>query len=221
MNWLTILGMLGAPLTRLTVNLLWSLILAECPKNGTAKTELTFLVLLKGGKKMRSQWIPKGEMAHILAVLQPINRLACEVSMATGLRINDVLALKPEQVAKGRFTVREEKTGKTRAVRLPVELQERCIEVSGKHFVFEGRLNGKTHRTRQAVYKDLRKVIAFLRIKPHISPHTLRKIYAVDEFEKTGDLKRVQKLLNHSSEAVTLLYATANILGKRKRNLLS
>ena len=170
---------------------------------------------------MRSQWIPKGEMEHLLAVMQPINRLACEVSLATGLRINDVLAVKPAQVAKGRFTVREEKTGKTRAVRLPAELQARCMEISGKHFVFEGRLNGRTHRTRQAVYKDLRKVIEFMRIKNNITPHSLRKIYAVDEFEKSGDLKRVQKLLNHSSEAVTLLYATANIMDKRKRNKLS
>ena len=46
---------------------------------------------------MRSDWIPKGEMSHILAALQPENRLACEVSLATGLRINDVLAMVPSK----------------------------------------------------------------------------------------------------------------------------
>lgn len=42
-------------------------------------------------------------------------------------------------------------------------------------------------------------------------------MYAVDEFEKSGgNLKRVQRLLNHSDEAVTMLYAMANIVKKRK-----
>lgn len=165
---------------------------------------------------MRSEWAPKGEILHILAALTPQNRLACEVSLCTGLRINDVLALKPQQVAKGRFTVREEKTGKTRLVRLPKELRDRCVQNSGQHFVFEGRLNGRQHRTRQAVFKDLNRVARLFGTKKHITPHSLRKVYAVEEYAKHGDLKRVQKLLNHSSEAVTMLYAMANVVHTRK-----
>ena len=68
---------------------------------------------------MRSEWIPKGDFEHILAALSPENRLACEVSLATGLRIGDVLALTPEKVRKQRFTVREQKTGKTRTKLFP------------------------------------------------------------------------------------------------------
>lgn len=167
---------------------------------------------------MRTQWIPKGEMVHILSALFPQNRLACEISIATGLRIGDVLALKTEKVAKQRFTIREEKTGKTRTVRLPAELLNRCLACAGQHYVFENRLNGKKHRTRQAVFKDLKRVAKAFKVKENIAPHSLRKIYAVEEFERNGgDLKRVQKLLNHTSEAVTMLYAMANIVGKRKR----
>lgn len=173
--------------------------------------------MLKGGKKVRSQWIPKGEMEYILASLQPQNRLACEISLFTGFRINDVLALKTEQVKKGRFTIREEKTGKRRTVRLPKDLQERCIAFSGQHYVFENRLSGLSHRTRQAVFKDLRKSAKNFGVKEHISPHSLRKVYAVEEFAKTGNLKKVQKLLNHSNEAVTMLYAMANCMDRRKR----
>lgn len=165
---------------------------------------------------MRSEYAPKGEIIHILAALQPLNRLACEISLFTGLRINDVLALKTEQVSKGRFTVREEKTGKTRLVYLPKELQARALACSGQHYVFEGRLNGKKHRTRQAVFKDLRRAADLFRIKNHISPHSMRKIYAVEEYRKYGNLKKVQRLLNHSDEAVTMLYALADRLGKRK-----
>ena len=165
---------------------------------------------------MRSGWMPKGEIEHLLAALAPENRLACEISLATGLRINDVLSLKPQQVKKGRFTIYEEKTGKTRLVRLPKDLVKRCVACSGAHYVFQGRLNGMQHRTRQAVYKDLKKAVANFGVKEQISPHSLRKAYAVEEYARHGDLKRVQKLLNHSNEAITMLYAAANVLNNRK-----
>ena len=165
---------------------------------------------------MRSEWKPKGEIEHILASLYPENRLACEISLITGLRINDVLSLKTEQVKNNRFSVKEEKTGKVKTVYIPKEIQDRCIACSGQHYVFEHRLNGLRHRTRQAVFKDLKRVSNNFNVKEHISPHSLRKIYAVEEYAKCGNLKKVQKLLNHSSEAVTMLYAMADCLNKRK-----
>lgn len=167
---------------------------------------------------MRSEWLEKGELVHILASLSPENRLACEISLVTGLRINDVLALTPEKVRKQRFTIREEKTGKTRLIRLPADLVKRALACSGQHYIFEGRLNGRQHRTRQAVYKDLKKSAKNFGVKDNITPHSLRKVYAVEEFAKNGgNLKKVQRLLNHESEAVTILYAMANVIGKRKR----
>lgn len=165
---------------------------------------------------MRSDWVPKGEMEHILSALTPENRLVCEVSLATGLRVSDVLSLTPQKVRKQRFTIREQKTGKTRNIRLPKELVTRCLACSGMHYVFEHRINGRKPRTRQAVYKDLKRVAALYGCKKNITPHSTRKVFAVEEFERTGDLKKVQKLLNHSDEAVTILYAMANIIGKRK-----
>jgi integrase len=172
--------------------------------------------LLKGGINLRTDYAPKGEILHILALLSPENRLACEISLATGLRINDVLALKTGHLKKARFTIREEKTGKTRLIRLPEELRKRALNCCGQHYVFEGRLNGRTHRTRQAVFKDLKNACKKFGIKENIAPHSLRKVFAVEEYTKTGNLKKIQKLLNHDNEAVTLIYAMANILTKRK-----
>lgn len=166
---------------------------------------------------MRSEWVPKGEFEHILSALTPENRLACEVSLATGLRIGDVLLLTPQKVRKQRFTIQEQKTGKTRYIRLPKELVDRCLACAGAHYIFPHRINGRKPRTRQAVYKDLKRVAYLFGCKKNITPHSARKVYAVDEFEKTGDLKKVQKLLNHSDEAVTMIYAMANIVGKRKK----
>lgn len=166
---------------------------------------------------MRSRYAPAEEIKHILAVLTPENRLACEISLLTGLRINDVLALKPVQVRKKRFSVREEKTGKVKAVRLPDDIVARCLACSGQHYVFEHRIDGRKHRTRQAVFKDLKRISAIIGEKKALSPHSMRKAYAVNAYhESGGNIKKVQKLLNHDSEAVTYIYALADVMTKRR-----
>lgn len=166
-------------------------------------------------KKMRSDYLEVNEFEHILAALTVENRLACEVSACTGLRISDVLNLRTRDL-KDRFTVRELKTGKTRLVRLPRPLLDRLIAISGKIYVFEGRTDYRKHRTRQAVYKDLSRASRLFRLPQHISPHSARKIYAVREYKRTGSIERVKKLLNHEDEAVTMLYAMADQLTERR-----
>ena len=113
---------------------------------------------------MRAEWIPGDVMRTLLAAMMPANALALEVSMATGLRIGDVLAITRQQAARQRFTVTEEKTGKHRRVYLPRKLSERLFEQAGRFFAFEGRNDPKKHRTRAAVYKDLRRVARLYRL---------------------------------------------------------
>ena len=155
------------------------------------------------------------EFEHLLAALMPPNRLACEVSACTGLRISDVLNLRTTKLSE-RFSVRELKTGKTKRVRLPRALLDRLLAQAGRIYVFENRLDYRKPRTRQAVYKDLRRAAKLFRVKTHISPHSARKIYAVSEYRRTGSLAAVQKLLNHEDEAVTMLYAMADQLTERR-----
>lgn len=164
---------------------------------------------------MTAVWAPNDKIKHVLAALTPANQLACEISLATGLRIGDVLAIRSEQLRKsgGRFTIREEKTGKSRTVRLPAALLDRALKAAGRYWLFEGRCDVKQHRTRQAVYKDLKRAARAFRLSKHVSPHSLRKIYAVEQYKKSGcNLKKVQQLLNHSDEAVTMIYALADRL---------
>lgn len=163
---------------------------------------------------MRSDYVERENLEHVLAALMPQNRLACEVSLATGLRIGDVLSLKTEQL-KERFSVYEQKTGKRRSVRLNADLLERCLKNAGHMWVFPHRTNGNKHRSRQAVYKDLKRAAFLFRVSENLCPHSLRKVYAVEDYKKYGDLKRVQHLLNHDKEAVTLLYALADSLTKK------
>ncbi len=169
---------------------------------------------------MRSEYIHKAELQHLLAALMPANRLALEISLATGLRIGDVLDLRTERLRaaeNGRITIRELKTGKQRRIYIPAELRERGLALAGKVYVFEHRHRREAHRTRQAVFKDLVRVAAMWRLQAHISPHSARKTWAVDQYHKTGDIKRVQKLLQHDSEAVTMIYAMADEMVRRRR----
>lgn len=166
---------------------------------------------------VRADYVDRVEFGHLLAALMPPNRLALEVSLATGLRISDVLNMRTDQL-KERMTVRELKTGKTRRVRLPAELYARCLAQAGKVWVWEGRQDWRKHRTRQAVYKDLKRAAALFRLPRglQISPHTARKVYAVTQYQTGHSLQRVQQLLQHSNEAVTMIYAMADELTARK-----
>lgn len=169
---------------------------------------------------MEAQWVDNEIMNLILSALMPENRLACEISIATGLRIGDVLKLRPSDVipTKSRFTIKEEKTGKRRTVYLPKKLRMRAYSIAGRFWVFEHRLDRAKHRTRQAVFKDLRRACELLRIKANITPHSARKLFAVDYFKRTGgDIKKLQNLFNHSNEAVTYIYAMADCLTKNKK----
>lgn len=166
---------------------------------------------------MKSDYCEKDFFLMILGVLTMENRLAILTSLNTGLRIDDVLSLKTEDIKKQRFTVREKKTGKNRRVRIGNDLLDDLLKISGKIYVFENRLDYRKHRTRQAVWKDLKRACDCFRVSKTltISPHTARKVYCVDVYRKTGDLTKVRELLHHSSEAVTVVYALADVLTER------
>jgi integrase len=165
---------------------------------------------------MRTKAVKEDEMDVLLATLMPENSLACRLSLHTGLRISDVLRIKSHQVANGRFSITEHKTGKQRRITLPKKLQEEMLMYCGKIFAFPHRLDQKKHRTRQAVYMDLTRAAKALRLENGIAPHSMRKTFAVRKYNATGDLKKVQQLLNHQYESTTMLYALADALKEKK-----
>ena len=141
------------------------------------------------------------------------NQLACLVALETGLRINDVLKIRTDEL-KQRMKLTEAKTGKKRTVTISKPLFELLKANAGSYYVFEGRLNPFKHRTRQAVWKDLKRASDALRLKG-VSPHSLRKVYAV-ELAKRYSLTEIQKILLHENIEVTLLYALADKLDAAK-----
>ena len=165
----------------------------------------------------KTEYLLEQQVKQVLYCLMPENRLAMRVVLHTGLRISDVLELKPEQL-KPVFWITEKKTGKRRRVGLPVPLLDDLRRNAGKFWVFEGRNDPKKHRTRQAVWHDVKRAAAAFRLPQNIGTHSGRKVYAVQLLDKYGDIDRVRRALNHSDRypSTTLIYAMADKLLEAK-----
>lgn len=157
---------------------------------------------------MKTEYLLHREVDRILAALTPENRLVMRVALHTGLRISDILSLETARLGP-HFWLTERKTGKRRQVGLPEPLLGDLRKAAGKRWVFEGR-GGKKPRSRQAVWKDVKRAAKAFRLPQNVGPHSARKVYAVELFEKYGDIERVRRALNHSRAAVTLIYAMAD-----------
>lgn len=172
---------------------------------------------------MRTDYIEPSVFDLLLTALMPANRRVLQLSLATGLRLSDCLSLRTVVLQKtARPTITEQKTHKRRRVFIPYRLRVELLRHAGRFFVFESRTNELRPRTRAAVYKDLKRVARLYRldgrkIAGNVAPHSARKIFAVQDYHAHGDMQRVQRLLNHSSEAVTMLYALADRLTASKR----
>lgn len=157
---------------------------------------------------MKTEYLLQREIDGVLSLLSPGNALVMRVALHTGLRVGDCLALRTAQLAP-RFWVTESKTGKRRQVGLPEPLLSDLRKSAGEVWCFEGRSPGKP-RTRQAVWKDVKRAARAMRLPQNVGPHSARKVFAVELLAKYGDIDRVRRALNHSSEAVTLIYAMAD-----------
>lgn len=157
---------------------------------------------------MRVEYLLNREVELVLAALMPANALVMRVALHTGLRVGDVLALRTEQLVP-RLWVTESKTKKRRQIGLPEPLLSDLKKQAGTYWVFEGRDPGK-HRTRQAVWKDVKRAAAALRLPQNVGPHSARKVYAVELMAKYGDIEKVQRVLQHNNLSTTLIYALAD-----------
>lgn len=165
---------------------------------------------------MTTKWIDDDQLELVLALLMPQNRLIMQLAIHTGLRIGDVLALRSQQL-KPRLTIHEAKTGKSRRITIPAKLLRSIQAQAGETWAFPGR-NPERPKTRQAVWRDIKRAADAMRLPANIGTHTARKVYAVRKLAATGgNLAAVQAALNHSDAAVTMIYAMADHLSKQPR----
>lgn len=144
--------------------------------------------------------ITRDELAKLRRAMPWRDGLACEIMADTGLRVSDVLAIRRDQLA-GTMQIREIKTGKLRTVHLRPETYSECLAFLRTHndpYVIP------CHRS--TVWRSLA-TAANAYGWSHISPHSLRKLFAVEFCTKHG-LTATQHELKHSRLETTLRYVT-------------
>ena len=164
--------------------------------------------------EMTTEYLLNKEVGHVLAALMPQNRLIVQVILHNGARLGDVLRLRTEQL-KPSFWYVEQKTGKRRRMGIPEPLLSAIKRQAGREWAFPGR-DGKTPKTRQAVWADMKRAQRAFRLPQNIGTHSARKVYAVGLMRKYGDIEKVRRNLNHSSTAVTAVYVMADQLLEAK-----
>lgn len=162
---------------------------------------------------MRTGVVLDKSLELVLRLLMPDNATVARVMLATGLRVGDVLALRPEQI-KPVTRVTDAKTGKSHTVRIPAKL---CDEIVGRagpgaRWAWPSPRDPTKHRTRQAVWRDIKRAQRCCRYTVNLGTHSLRKAYAVQLMHRYGDLDRVRRALQHDRPEVTMLYALADKL---------
>lgn len=160
---------------------------------------------------MRTDWICHDDMAVVLRLLMPANALVMETCLVTGLRVSDVLQMPAAVLYFKEIRVLEHKTRKVRTITLPDNLIERLRAQGGLFWLFESPRDKYKHRTRQAVWHDVKRAAKALRIKSVVAPHSARKIYAVQIYREHG-LEAAQRALNHNDPTTTLIYLLSELI---------
>lgn len=159
---------------------------------------------------MTTEYLLNKEVDRVLAALMPQNRLIIETILQTGLRVTDVLTLKTQDL-KASMWVTEKKTGKKHRCGIKKDLLNAILEQAGPEWAFPGKKPG-CHKTRQAVWADVKRAAVAFRLPQNVGTHSFRKVYAVKLMEKYGDIERVQRAMAHSSPSITAIYAAADTL---------
>ena len=125
-----------------------------------------------------------------------------------GIRISDIVKLRLCDIVmdgnRYRLAITEQKTGKQRVFTVPLVIYQYIENYCLRNGI--GRNDLMFPLTTRAIQKQLAIVCEYLGYED-ISTHSFRKFYATDIYIKNGyDIALVQRLLQHSSAAVTQRY---------------
>ena len=150
-----------------------------------------------------------------------------ELLYATGLRVSELVGLKPDQVSLVQGVVRViGKGGKERLVpmgdealhwlgRYMREARPELLKDRPADYLFVTRRGDGM--TRQAFWYRIKKHAQTAGINKHLSPHTVRHAFATHLVNHGADLRVVQMLLGHSDLSTTQIYT--HVARERLKNV--
>lgn len=135
----------------------------------------------------------------------------------SGMRIGDFLHLKVRDVAGDRVIVCERKTGKHREFPINPTLKRALNHYIQKHdlkhydYLFPSRKKDKvngvrvTHIKRKAAWEIIRDAGEVFGLH-RLGTHSMRKTFGYHFYKQTHDVVRLQKIFNHATPQITLVY---------------
>ena len=160
---------------------------------------------------MRTDYLNPQLYNRLYSVMTYENVLALRISLETGLRIDDVLSLRCDQLSGRTIKGVAEKTGKPFKKVISADLAKRLRQLGRSGYIFPHRTKPGEHRTRQAVWANMKKAADVMGVQLNAAPHSARKTYAVEVFRDRG-LDAAQKELQHDRVSTTMLYAFSNMI---------
>lgn len=157
---------------------------------------------------MKSRYIEENEISQLRAVTEEAAFLPLWLSLETGLRVGDVVALRVSAVKPDGVHYTAQKTRKRGVAPISAELRKR-LNKKGK-WLFPSPYKQGAHITRQAVWHRIKTAGKRAGIDlDGLSPHTMRKVFAVELYREKG-FKAVQEALQHNNSATTEIYSFAD-----------
>ncbi|MFW5720600.1 MAG: tyrosine-type recombinase/integrase [Candidatus Dojkabacteria bacterium] len=148
---------------------------------------------------------------------QPRDKLLFVMGINSGLRVQDLLALKVKEVigckVGDRLGIRERKTGKDNVLifnrEIVASLDEFLAqtEPAQEHYLFKSRKGVNAPLTTYSVTMMVKRWAAIINLKGNYGAHTLRKTWTFHQRKTFGvSWEVLAKRLNHSTPSVTRRY---------------
>jgi len=138
------------------------------------------------------------------------HKLMLSISYGAGLRVNEVINLKIENIDFDRnlIHIKQSKGGKDRVTVLPEKIKDTLENLiftgDNKRYVFESERGGKlTTRTAQKIFEKAFKKSGIVK---RATFHSLRHSFATHLLENGVDVRYVQELLGHRNIRTTQIY---------------
>ena len=151
------------------------------------------------------------EIMQMIRVVKNIkHKTIIMIIYSSGLRLSELLCLKPADIDRERMQVRVEqaKGKKDRYAKLSVKLvpvlDKYLEEYKPQKYLFEGAKGLKY--SEKSVQNLVKKSALKAGINKKVTPHTLRHTFATHSLENGVDLRYIQMMLGHSSSKTTEIY---------------
>lgn len=140
------------------------------------------------------------------------NYMILHLGRNLAFRIEDLLQLKTDNFKNGGIYIREFKTNKEQSFELHPSLKRDLDNYINRNKLVEGEYLFKSRQgsnkpiTRQRAWQIIKELADEVKVSYVVGCHSLRKYFAREYYDQTGDLIGLKEMLNHSSETVTLRY---------------